>query len=144
MTKNNKRPIWKTYMSGDVGDIGFYIKDSKGPRDIYYGPFKTEEFAEFFNFIAFGSPRELDARLEAAKGIVYCEESPEFVEHPKIMFASNSRCGLWVSDTYGQSLTTKLILEIAKESGAMGYKSFANWIVEGSKINGSHLGSYWQ
>ena len=137
----NKQPIWKTYMSGHVGGSGFYIANHRGRKNIHYGPFKTKEFAEFFNFLAFGSPRALDAKLEAAKGIVFCEEKPNFTEHPKIMFATNSRFALWLGDMYGQPMTTKLALEMAKESGAKGYKSFTNWIIGGSRINGSHLGS---
>ena len=75
MTKKSKRPTWETYMSGNVS--GFYILDSRRRgRDVHYGPFKKREFAEFFNFIAFGSPRDLDARKEAAAGIVFCEERP--------------------------------------------------------------------
>ena len=141
MAKNNKRPTWKTYMSGNVGNKGYYILDNKGRMDIYYGPFKTKEFAEFFNFIAFGSPRDGDARLEALKGIILCEEVDGRVEHPRIMFASNSKFSLWLQDFYGQLLTTKLVLEIAKESGAKGYESFTNWLICGSKVNGSHLAS---
>jgi hypothetical protein len=129
-------------MSGNVGDTGYYIVDNRrANKDIYYGPFRNKEFAQFFNFIAFGSPREVSAQEEAEVGIVLCKETPENAEHPRIMFASNSRFSLWIHDTYGKPLTTKLVLDMAKESGAKGYKSFTNWIINGSKINGSHLAS---
>ncbi len=139
MTRKNKVQTWKKYMSGK--DSGFYILDNKRNEAVYYGPFKSKEFAEFFNFIAFGSPRDMQAGEGAKSGIVFCEKAPINREHPRIMFASNSKFGLWFSDLYGKPLTTKLILALAQECGAKGYKSFTNWIIAGSKINGVHLGS---
>lgn len=141
MKKNNKRPTWETYMSGNVGNKGYYILDGNGKKVTHYGPFKTKEFAEFFNFIAFGSPRDQNARLTALKGVVLCDKILEKAGHPRTLFASNSKFSLWLQDLYGKPLTTKLVLEIAKESGAKGYKSFTNWIICGSKINGAHLAS---
>ena len=92
MTKTNSGRAWNKYMSDIEG--GFYIKDNRVKGTVHYGPFKTQKFAEFFNFIAFGSPRECNAKEEAQSGIVFCEEVPSNKRHPKLMFASNSRFSL--------------------------------------------------
>ena len=132
-----KSRSWADYISN--GSDGFYIY--KKEKSVYYGPFKQKEFAEFFNFKAFGSPRECDAKDYAKCGIVFCDKSPSDIKHPSTMFASNSKFSLWFNDLYGKRLTVRLILTLAYESGAKGYKSFMKWIVDGSKINGSHIAS---
>ncbi len=127
-------------MSGNVGDAGYYVCIDNDLGRICYGPFKTKEVTEFFNFVAFCSPRSLDAAQDAQSGILYCKgnESCTF-EHPSSMFATNSHFSLWWEDLYGISLTAKMILQVAKESGAKGYDAFTQWLIDGSRIDGKHL-----
>ena len=134
---NKNKPTWETYLSNNGS--GFYIVDNRA--DNHYGPFKTREFAEFFNLLAFGSPRSVNVKEEAAVGIVFCENKPVNQVHPRIIFASNSKFALWINDIYGKPLTVGLALDLARASGAKGYKSFINWMINGSRINGTHLAS---
>lgn len=132
-----KYSTWKTYMSGGVGDSGYYIENNY--KRICYGPFKTRSIAEFFNLMAFGSPRDLDFGDKIKEGIIFYQGLNENAKHPREMFASNSKFALWLYDLYGKPLTTKLVLDLAAESGANGYKSFKDWLINGSKIDGMHL-----
>ena len=135
----NKIKAWNQYMSGNVGDSGYYISVIRGPKEINYGPFKKIEVAEFFNFIAFCSPRDMMAKESSKNNIAFFESPVGKSDHPSNMFASNSKFGLWLMDTYKQPLTTDLVLNLAKESGAKGYNSFKEWLLHGSIIQGQHL-----
>lgn len=114
-------------MAGAVGGKGYYIKD--------YGPFKTQEIAEFFNFIAFVSPRSMDAEMQSKDGIIYLS-ALEKSRHPRHMFWDNSKFSIWWHDTFGVPLTDNMIMLLAKECEAGGYKSFTGWLISGSKIDG--------
>lgn len=114
-------------MAGAVGGEGYYIKN--------YGPFKTKEIAEFFNFIAFVSPRSLNAEMETKNGIIYLDNL-EASKHPKCIYWGDSKFSIWWQDTFGIPLTGDIIMLLAKECGASGYRSFTEWMVSGSKLNG--------
>ena len=122
------RNNWNRYMAGAVGQKGYYIKK-------VYGPFKTKEVAEFFNFIAFGSPRSLDAEDQSKDDIEYlCAlDKPQ---HPMLMFKGTSHFSVWWGDTFGGPLTTEMALTLAKECKANGYKSFIDWLIQGGTIGG--------
>lgn len=115
-------------MAGTVGDRGYYINR-------IYGPFKTKGAAEFFNFIAFGSPRSMNAESKSKDDIHYLE-SLKNPQHPKEMFYRTSHFNVWWYDTFGGPLTAVVMLNLANECGANGYKSFIDWLVSGGKIDG--------
>ena len=119
---------WNRYMAGAVGEKGYYIRE-------VYGPFRSKEVAEFFNFIAFVSPRSLEAEALSRDGIDYlvCLDKPK---HPQFMISGKSHFRLWWMDTFGVPLTNSTIMQLAKECEAQGYKSFIDWLVSGSKIDG--------
>ena len=115
-------------MAGAAGEEGYYINNT-------YGPFKSKEIAEFFNFIAFGSPRSLNAAEEAKAGVQFLRKPPKAL-HPNMMFRRCSPFSVWWEDTFGCFLTNEIIMDLAKECKANGYKSFIDWLIQGSKING--------
>lgn len=117
-------------MSGNLGDRGFYIK--------HYGPFKTEEIAEFFNFIAFVNPRSPNAYDEARSGIKYYEEHTGSI-HPQKMLGLNSNFCLWWSDMFGKAPSEAMLMKLAKEAGAEGYYGFIDWLEGGTRINGKSV-----
>ncbi len=123
-----KRSSWNYYMAGPVGDEGYYIKK-------VYGPFKTKQTAEFFNFIAFGSPRSTDAEIQSRNGIHYVDtlDNPQ---HPMLMFKGTSPFSVWWQDTFGGPLTDKILLNLAVECRANGYRSFTDWLIQSGKIKG--------
>lgn len=123
-----KQNNWNKYMAGAVGEKGYYIRE-------VYGPFKTKEAAEFFNFIAFGSPRSLEAGSQSRDGIDYLHEINKPM-HPRFMFMATSHFSVWWEDTFGVPLTVSMIMDLAKECKADGYKSFIDWLVSGSKLDG--------
>ena len=123
-----KKRDWNRYMAGAVGEKGYYIKK-------IYGPFRTKEIAEFFNFIAFVSPRLPDAKARAKDHISYLQDLEKPI-HPKYMFRGNARFNLWWESTYGVPFTSNTILLLANECRANGYESFTGWLVNGSKLDG--------
>lgn len=127
-----KKSSWGRYMSGNVS--GYYVKRPQNRKT--YGPFKTQEAAEFFNFIAFVSPRSPNAECEARSGIVFKESTDNSV-HPSLMFENAlSPFKLWWEDTWGIPLKNSTIMSLAHECGAGGYRSFSNWLILNGKING--------
>jgi len=127
-----KRNSWGNYIT--TNGVGYYIK--RPQNRLTYGPFKTPEIAEFFNFIAFVSPRSPDAEREAKDGIVF-KDYAENPAHPNRMFENSlSPFKVWWQDTWGIPLTTHTIMGLANECGAGGYRSFSNWLILNGKING--------
>ena len=124
MRRKRKGNSWHKYMSGNIGDRGFYIKN--------YGPFKTEEIAEFFNFIAFVNPRSLSAYDEAKSGIKYYEDHTGSI-HPQKMLELNSSFCLWWSDIFGKPLSSTLLMKLAQEVGTKGYWGFIDWLEDGAR-----------
>lgn len=118
-------------MSGDVGDSGFYIKNN----NLNYGPFKTKDIAEFFNLIAFCNPRSFDLE-EDSKSRISFDENPRNSIHPNKMLSNNSTFFIWWYDMFEFPLTLELVMKIAKESGAMGYLSFIDWLLNGCVVDG--------
>jgi hypothetical protein len=123
-----KKNNWDQYMAGAVGDKGYYIRKA-------YGPFRTKKIAEFFNFLAFGSPHSLNAETQSQSDISYFD-CLDKAQHPEMMFRHTSPFGVWWQDTYGGPLTGKVILRLAMECNAKGYKSFTNWLVHSGTIGG--------
>ena len=122
-----KKNSWNQYMAGAVGDRGYYIKK-------VYGPFRTKKVAEFFNFLAFCSPRSLNAETQSQADISL--EVLDKPQHPMFMFRVTSPFGVWWQDTYGGPLTDTVILNLATECNAKGYKSFTDWLIQGGTIGG--------
>lgn len=110
-----------------MGEMGYYVKS--------YGPFKSEETAEFFNFISFVNPRNFNAEQDSKKNIKYYKKYPN-ASHPQRMISERSQFGMWWNDIFGINLTNDLILKLANESGAKGYRGFLRWLEGGAKING--------
>jgi hypothetical protein len=123
-----KKNSWIEYMTGAVGDSGYYIKEM-------YGPFRTKQVAEFFNFLAFGSPRSPEAENQSKNDISYLDFS-DSPKHPTLMFKETAPFSVWWYDTYGGPLTNDVILDLATECKANGYKSFTNWLIRGGTISG--------
>lgn len=133
MTRRKRRGYdpWQQYMLGNVGDEGFYITTAT----LKYGPFINNEVAEFFNLIAFCNPRSLNLAEDAKKGIQFYEEL-DSVKHPKDMFGRTSFFTNWWNDTFEITITTELVMGLAKESGAKGYAAFTRWLLNGCLIDG--------
>ena len=119
--KNNN---WNKYLSNNT--TGFYINN--------FGPFKTKEIAEFFNFLAFVNPRSLEAENQSKNNITYHLKYDKPI-HPSYIVFESSSFNSWCNDTFGKSVNQNIILQIANASGANGYKSFTKWLIHGAKIN---------
>ncbi len=132
--RRNHNP-WKQYMLGNAGDKGFYITTI---TTLKYGPFINNEVAEFFNLIAFCNPRSMDLAEDAKKGIEFYED-PDNGKHPKEMIGGASPFANWWNDTFGVTLTTELVMSLAKESGAKGYTAFTGWLLNGCQIGGQSV-----
>lgn len=135
MKEKNKNSPWRLYMSGDVGEKGFYISANKTN---YYGPFKNKKIAEFFNLIAFGNPRSYSVKEDVVNTI---EKFNSIVdgEHPNNLIASNSKFALWWRSVFEIPFSPDLALKLAKETRAQGYDSFQKWILNGCQLDGRHV-----
>lgn len=145
-SKNNSSISWSQYMTKNNSKNGFYILSDK--KNIYFGPFKNKQTAEFFSYISFQYPTADDGpelAIEAIKNIDFNKFkfqtglSKEQFLHPKYINYKNCKAQTWWEDTYNIKINEKLALSIAYESGANGYKSFSQWIIGGSKIKGKTI-----
>jgi len=153
MVKKISETSWRHYVVGNAGQSGVYVRhphEIKGDMH-YYGPFKNAEYAEFFNYLAFCSPKSPNGMEDSKCGILYYDANNKLDKtasghaekfcHPGSILFETSPLGIWWQDTYGKVLTNKYVLKIAKESGAKGYKSYREWLLSWCLIDGKPVHS---
>ena len=135
--RKNKSP-WRLYMAGEAGSSGYYIKTGTSKNIHFYGPFKNQKIAEFFNLIAFGDPRSLSVSDDVKNGIEKFDKQPGALS-PNQLFGSNSKFSIWWMHIFDKPLTPDVLLKLAKATQAQGYQGFVKWLLNGSKLDGKHV-----
>jgi len=130
--RRKKRSNWDQFVLDGVN--GFFIL-REGNK--LYGPFRTKEIAEFFNFISFVAPRSLEAANESKQGVAF-KRGVEKAHHPRELFQLISPFKAWWQDTYGTVLNESTALALARTCGTNGYEGFTSWLVSSGKIDGKY------
>lgn len=147
MVKRNLRvPVWSDFILDKIETKGFYILKQENNKQIYFGPFKSASIAEFFNYLAFISPYDLDGHNLSKNNIVNINKNKyksngvrRLFLHPRYLQFENSQFSEWWIETYGHELTSLMALKLARECGKDGYIGFINWLLSGSKIDNKSI-----